>query len=148
MKRVQNSASSIQRRLARASIAGRIHFESMAANQDKIVRAMVDHGPFERHAWGVHATPELDRLGVPDLWTHIDMVDAVFRVERQCTLGFPEHRAALFTIHTMITPFRDLKMGQRLQLARAVEGMDRASRDYKGLDIYAAGRMVSWLRES
>lgn len=122
------------------------HFGRMSRQQDQIVRAMIDRGPFERHAWGIHTTDELDRLGRPDQWLGCDFKQAVFRTERQTTLGFPEYRAALFTIHTMITPFEELAYGQRLELAKAVESMDEEARAYKGLDVFTIARMTSWLR--
>jgi len=121
------------------------HFETMAANQNKIVKAMIEHGPYERYAWGVHTVRELDRFGKPDQWEGCDLSDAVFRVERQMTWGFPEHRAALFTIHTMRTPLSDLESSQRRLVAEALRGMDERSRGYKGLTEATIERLSDWL---
>jgi len=121
------------------------HFETMAANQDKIVKAMIHYGPFERFAWGVHTESELERINRPDRWEGCDVGAAVLRVERQTTMGFPEYGAALFTIHTMRTPLKDLESPQRHLLAQALDGMDSASRAYKGLSDEAVDRVVAWL---
>lgn len=122
------------------------HFDRMAANESRIVKAMIDHGPFERFAWGVHTTDSLDRLAVPDEWEDLDPKDAVFRVERQTTLGFPEHRAALFTIHTQFRYFEDLEEEQRKQLADALDSMDEEARAYKGLTVETIERLTAYLR--
>lgn len=122
------------------------HFETMAANQDKIVKAMIEHGPYERYAWGVHTVRELNRFGKPDQWEGCDLGDVVFRVERQTTWGFPEHRAALFTIHTMRTPLGELESPFRELVAEALEGMDERSRGYKGLTTATIQRLSEWLR--
>jgi hypothetical protein len=122
------------------------HFDRMAAAEARIVRSMIDRGPFERFAWGVHVETELDRADLPDRWPGCSLPDVVFRVERQTTRGFPEHRAALFTIHTLTTPLRDLKCGQRLSLADALESMDEEARAYKGLDVFTIRRLVEYLR--
>lgn len=119
------------------------HFEKMAAAQDKIVQAMIHHGPFERFAWGLHTIPDLDRVGKPDDWSCLD--NLYFRVERQTTLGFPEHGAALFTIHTYVEPVTSLSEDQRKQLALALESMDERSRTYKGLTVDVVKRLADVL---
>lgn len=122
------------------------HFEVMAANQNKIVKAMIDHGPYERFAWGVHTVADLERFGKPDRWEDCDFRSAVFRVERQTTWGFPGHRAALFTIHTLRTPLGDLESPFTELLADALESMDGRSRRYKGLTEAVVKRLSAWLR--
>jgi len=122
------------------------HFEAMAARQNKIVGAMVDHGPFERFAWGVHTTMALDRLDHSDRWETCLPSQAVFRVERQTTWGFPEYRSALFTIHTMRSRLHELRVGQRLQLADALESMDEKARQYKGASEKTVERLCRFLR--
>ena len=120
------------------------HFEKMAATQDKIIQAMIHHGPFERFAWGLHTLPDLDRVGKPDNWSSPE--DVYFRVERQTTLGFPEHEAALFTIHTMIEPISALSSDEREQIALALESMDEAARGYKGLSPKDVQNVATKLR--
>ena len=121
------------------------HFETMAANQAKIVKAMIEHGPYERYAWGIHTVRELDRFGKPDQWEGCDLGEVVFRVERQTTWGFPEHRAALFTIHTMRTSLSALESPERRLVAEALRGMDELSRGYKGLTEATIKRLSDWL---
>ena len=122
------------------------HFERMAAMEQKIVGAMIDHGPFERFAWGVHTTSRLDRLEIPDDWT-CPFEQMVFRVERQTTMGFPRLRAALFTIHTSVVPLDSLTQEEKAQVASALRSMDGPAQAYKGLTPEAIERVASHLLE-
>lgn len=130
-----------------APVAG---FEDMAKREDRIVQAMIEHGPFERFAWGIHTTDYLDRYGVKDKWGRWsgDGTQAFLRVERQTSLGVPEHNAALFTIHTFIQPLGSLTPEQKGLTAQALNGMSEASRAYKGLSGSAVERITKYLENA
>lgn len=121
------------------------HFEKMAANQQKIVHAMIHHGPFVRYAWGVHTSNEYQRLS-PDDWQTCPPQHAVFRAERQTTWGFPQYQASLFTIHTQITPLHTLHPAQKQSLANALLSMSKEALAYKGLNKNAVRQLNSWLK--
>ena len=56
------------------------------------------------------------------------------RVERQVTVPFPEHEAALFLIRTYLTPFEALGPEQQTTLATAIDCMPKNVLRYKNLD--------------
>lgn len=120
------------------------HFEKMASMQQKIVRAMIKNGPFERYAWGVHTTSKLRRIEEKDDWSK-PIHEIVFRMERQSTLGFPERGCALFTIHTIIKPLFLLLREEKIQLGNALLSMDEKSQKYKGMNPEAIERISSYL---
>jgi hypothetical protein len=98
------------------------------ANGRKLVEAMVNHGPFERFVWGVafdrrlNHHPRLPR-------SPFDPDNVYVKVERQVTVGFPRHRAALFVLRQYVVEDVD-----RPALADAVEAMSSDQLRYKGLE--------------
>jgi hypothetical protein len=92
---------------------------------------MIRSGPFERFAWGVQFGPRLD--GHPDRPTaRFDPADPrVFvKVERQVTVGFPEHDAALFLMRAHLLGEEEI---DRLALAEGLLQMSPEQRRYKGV---------------
>lgn len=121
------------------------HFEKMAKMQNKIVKAMIDNGPFERFAWGLHTTDKLNRLSTPDDWESFEEI--YFRVERQTTLGFPQHRAALFTINTNIYSCKELSNEQRKDIVSALKSMSNEARKYKGINENAIQNIENYFKQ-
>ena len=66
-------------------------------NSAQIVEAMIRSGPFERYAWGVQFEPRMDGHPSHPKAPFDPTAPRIFvKVERQVTIGFPEHDAALF----------------------------------------------------
>lgn len=101
-------------------------------NSRKLVEAMVFAGPFERYVWNVvfedriNGHPRIPKArfdpAAPKLWV---------KVERQVTVGFPEHRAAAFVLRQHLIPDPEI---DRPALVAALCEMTPAQRAYKGID--------------
>lgn len=107
----------------------------------KMVEAMIHRGPFERFVW----SPVFeDRINFHPrtLKVKFDPKNpAIFiKVERQLTIGFPEHRASLFVIRQHL--IRDEI--DKLALAESLKSMTEDQRIYKGVNE-CFDELVSWL---
>jgi hypothetical protein len=124
------------------------------------VDAMVRKGPFVRFAWGFATDLRLNHHPVPpqgvdpDSWrgrkfSSPDESKFYLRVERQCTWGFPEVNASLFTIRVYYVDGEQIRANPReCQLLRsALESMTPDSRNYKGLSG-SIEPLLSWLLPS
>lgn len=130
------------------------HHEQLVAAQARIIRAMIDAGPFVRYVWGIHRDGELchnPRIHTPPPWVPEASPEelarqAWFRVERQTTHGFPALNRALFTIRYWVEPLVEVAADpyRRERLASALAGMDAESLSYKGL-APARDRLLAWL---
>lgn len=107
------------------------------ANSRKLVEAMVHSGPFERFVWSVvfsetlNAHPMIEMAGIFPKAQFEPVIPQVWvKVERQVTVGFPEHRVALFVLkHSLIHDHEIDKPA----LASAIRGMTPEQKEYKGL---------------
>jgi len=98
---------------------------------ESLVEAVIHGGPFERYVWGVRCAhcwndhPDLPRARFDP--EH----PAVFvKLERQVTVGFPEHGALLFLIRQEILPPESI---DRAALAKTLRSMTAEQIAYKGL---------------
>lgn len=101
-------------------------------NSRKLVEAMTTAGPFERFVWSVifedriNGHPRKAKKNFdpdnPEVWV---------KVERQVTVPFPEHRAALFVLRQYILEEREL---DKPALAKALKEMTPEQRSYKGVE--------------
>ena len=98
--------------------------------------AMIERGPYVRFVWTVCADDFLDHH--PEEGKRLPWEAARrrgwLRVERQVTVPFPEHEAALFLIRTYLTPFEALGPEQQTTLATAIDCMPKNVLRYKNLD--------------
>lgn len=108
------------------------------------VEAMIHAGPFERFVW----SPLFERR----LNCHPRYPRAAFnparpvlfiKVERQVTVGLPEHGALLFLLKQSLIPQAEI---DKRALARAIEGMTPDQREYKGIGGCFA-ELTTWLED-
>lgn len=109
-----------------------------------VLEALVERGPFVRFAWGLATDARLNHhpeppAGVDEQAWHGRRFEqeqpALFvRIERQTTVGFPEHDAFLFTIRTYFEEVAALKDDHLAQLRDAIASMGTAALRYKGLE--------------
>jgi dimethylamine monooxygenase subunit A len=129
--------------------------EQMNRQGDDLVRMMLEATEgLVRFAWGVtwddvlnhhpDAPPDTGRVAAFDP----GRPRAFLRVERQTIWGFPEVRAALFTIRPYLYDLAEIRRdpGRRENLSSAIKSMTAASLAYKGM---AASRdaLLRWLAE-
>lgn len=108
------------------------------ANSARMVRAMVSSGPFERFVWSVVYDARYDFHPSRERSSFLPG-NPLVKVERQVTVPFPELGCCLFALRQYLV--RDYDRGL---LARAIEGMDAAEREYKGL--VDPEPLLGWLR--
>lgn len=101
------------------------------SNSTSLVDAMIHGGPFERYVWGVLFDRRLD--GHPDrprapfnpAQPHVYV-----KIERQVTVGFPDHEAALFLIRPYLLDETEI---DHAALAAGLRQMTPAQREYKNV---------------
>lgn len=114
----------------------------LIATAPRLVPAMVEKGPFERFAWGLHRSDSLGQhpARAPQGAGHGD--DASFdpervwlRVERQTLTPFPEEGGAFFTIRPYVYALADVAAdpARRTALASALRSMGPEHLAYKGI---------------
>lgn len=131
--------------------------EPIIRHSAKLVRTMVEKGPFVRFAWGLATDTRLNHHPDPPpgaglgVWTgrrfDPERPRLFLRIERQTTMGLPALGCALFTIRTYFTDCAGLAPERRRRLASAIASMSAQSLAYKGLaDSRAA--ILDWLGAS
>lgn len=111
-------------------------------NSKKIVRAMTTSGIFERFVWSVvhderyNFHPRLAHSKFDPILPKV-----LVKVERQVTVAFPEQNFCLFVLRQYLIKEDQL---DKPSLVSAIEGMDEAQRDYKGLS--QCGALLEYLR--
>jgi len=125
----------------------------LIAQGPRLMRAVIEQGPFLRFAWGpagndrMNHHPEADhgrdRSGEPV----VDGSGWFVRVERQVLWGLPDAHGALFTIRPYWYPMETLAADplRRAQLADALADMSPAALAYKSF-VTARDPLVAWLR--
>jgi hypothetical protein len=100
-------------------------------NSDKLVRAMVNGGIFERFVWSIVYEKKYN--------FHPDLVHKKFddhnpevhiKVERQVTVGFPKNNFCLFILRQYLIEEKDI---DKKLLATSVENMTPEQKKYKSL---------------
>lgn len=112
------------------------------SRSESLVEAVIHGGPFERYVWGVRfAHCWNDHPDQPRSVFDPDDPCVLVKLERQVTVGFPEHAALLFLIRQEILPQNSL---DRAALARTLRSMTPEQIDYKRLtdDL---GPLLEWL---
>lgn len=113
-------------------------FAERDAAVESMVATMIERGPYVRFVWTISADDHLDHHpedGRRSPWSAGGA--GWFRVERQVTVPFAQHAAALFLIRTYLYPFASLAGKQRQTLARSLKLMPEAIAAYKGLSLEA-----------
>lgn len=109
------------------------------SSSSKIVRAMVESGPFERFVWSVVYDDRYDFHPSRDHSRFSPEGVVLVKVERQVTVPFPALGCCLFILRQYLVRDYD-----REALARAIEGMNEEQKKYKGL--VEPGPLLGWLR--
>lgn len=111
-------------------------------NQRELVEAMVYSGPFERFVWSVVFEDRLNfHPSVRKLPFNPARPVIYMKVERQLTVGFPEHRAALFVLRQFLIPEAEI---DKPALILALRGMTDAQRVYKSIAAHF-GELIAYL---
>jgi len=118
-------------------------FKKIAAQSDRLVKSMINKGPFVRFAWGIATDTDLNHHPLappscdPDHWPgrrfNANNPMLYLRVERQTVNGFADKGAALFTIRTYFTDIAQLQPQQLTQLHSGLRSMSPEVLQYKGL---------------
>ncbi len=114
------------------------------ANSRKLVETMVHHGPFERFVWSVVFDDQLNFH--PDQpHSSFNPTDPVVfvKIERQVTIGFPEHHGALFLLSQSLIDTKDI---DRPALVKSIQQMNTAELRYKGLN-QCKPDLLKWLSQ-
>src|SRR5690606_24990275 len=93
-------------------------FAERDAAVESMVTTMIERGPYVRFVWTISADDHLDHHpedGRRSRWSAGGA--GWLRVERQVTVPFAQHAAALFLIRTYLYPFASLTAEQRQTLA-------------------------------
>jgi hypothetical protein len=128
----------------------------LAAVSDKMMRAIIEQGPFIRFAWGMAANDVLNHHsaaahdGDREQAGHeerAELAGMFVRVERQILWGLPEVDAVMFTIRPYWYPLADLRQEpERLrQLAAGVRSMTDEHLAYKGMTERLQARLADYL---
>ncbi|MDZ7703490.1 MAG: DUF3445 domain-containing protein [Trueperaceae bacterium] len=131
------------------------HSDRLSKAHPRVVRAMLDKGPFVRFVWSVTPFAQLDlhpdEIAEQKTSLPLDDPDKLaeqlyFRVERQTTLGFADLRRALFTIRVMVAPLAEVMTTpeRKTRLAAALASMDDETARYKSLDALRP-TLLRWL---
>ncbi|MCH5375035.1 MAG: DUF3445 domain-containing protein [Planctomycetes bacterium] len=109
---------------------------------ESLVDAVIHGGPFERYVWGVRfAHCWNDHPDLPRASFDPEHPTAFVKLERQVTVGFPEHAALLFLIRQEILP---PELIDRAALAKTLGSMTPEQIAYKGL-TKDLERLLEWL---
>ena len=109
----------------------------------KMVEAMVYNGPFERFVWSPVFEDRINfHPSTPKKKFDPSNPCVFVKVERQLTIGFPEHRASLFVMRQFL--IRDDI--DKLALAESLKSMTQEQRVYKGISENF-NELVAWLSE-
>jgi len=124
--------------------------------EHKIVHAITTKGPYVRFAWGITTDTQLNHHPLPppnilpELWHgrtfNKNQPKAYLRIERQVTIPFPEHNAALFLIHSYFTDISTLTSSHKTQLLNAINSMTPEQKKYKGL--IDADELIEWINST
>lgn len=119
-------------------------FDAVNAVAAKLVKTIVEQGPFVRFVWGVESDDRLNHhpLSPPD-WDQEEWWGRRFdrgrfwvRTERQTILGLPKVNAALFFIHVQTLPGPEVLADEELRTALlgGLQSMSLEARAYKGVN--------------
>ncbi len=110
---------------------------------DSLMRHLTRQGKYVRFAWGLATDRRLNHHPIPpvvrdpDDWRgrQFDPTSPALylRIERQVLIAIPPVNALLFTIRTYFEDVAQLEQQHRKQLISAIQSMDDATLDYKGL---------------
>lgn len=120
----------------------------LLATAPRLVPAMVEKGPFERFAWGLHRSDSLGRHPALPHEEPAGFYPAAtwLRVERQTLTPFPAEGGAFFTIRPYVYALADVAAdpARRAALASALRSMTPEHLSYKGLTGWRDAA-VDWL---
>lgn len=112
------------------------------SQSEALVDAMIGSGPFERYVWGVRfSNRKNDHPDDPKIGWNADNPEVFIKLERQVTVGFPEHSATLFLIRQSFIPPEEI---DRPSLAKTLRGMSNAQLAYKGI-LAEIDPLLNWL---
>lgn len=108
----------------------------------KMLKSVVNKGPFTRFAWGIATDNRLNHHPVPapgsdaEWWKGRKIgeeCELYVRVEKQSLVGLPENNAFFFTIRTYLYNIFELDHHEKAALMLAIDSMSKESLAYKGL---------------
>ena len=106
------------------------------------MQTIIHGGPFERFVWSVIFEPRLNgHPRIPKRTFDPDHPVVFVKVERQITVGIPEHEAVLFLFKQSLIPEADI---DKPALVRALNSMTLPQRRYKDMDG-CFEELVAWL---
>ena len=102
-------------------------------NGDKLMKACMLNGPYERFVWGLSFDGEFNRHPSVDKRKKFDLENPqIFvRVEKQIIYGFPEKKCFLFALQTSFICENEI---DKIALVDTLEHMSPAQKLYKGVD--------------
>ena len=107
-----------------------------------LVDAIIHSGPFERYVWGVRFSERFnDHPDQPPVRWNNESPRVLIKLERQVTVGFPEHSAVLFLIRQTTIPQDEI---DKPALARTLRAMSDDQLAYKGIDLDMTS-LLNWL---
>ena len=116
-------------------------FEEINKNNQKLMKSILEKGPYERYAWGLSTDTRLNHHPhspsnyTKEEWYGRSLHDELFmRIERQTFQGFVKVSSVLFTIHTFFVNVDSLETTQLDALYNAVLSMSEDTLKYKGID--------------
>ena len=111
--------------------------EKISENSRKIIKLLVNSGPFERFTWGITTDDALNQHPEKQENSGRDWSDPLteyyLRIERQVTVPFSRHDAFLFAIRTYIREIRSLNDEEIKSLIYSLGTMPEQVGHYKGL---------------
>jgi hypothetical protein len=117
--------------------------EKMRKNYRPMLESVIRKGPFYRFIWEINTDTVLnhamkDGKSLNPLYWEEKKFDPqnpelYLRVERQVIIGFPEHNAFLFTIHTYHNDINELTSEELILLKQSLLSMPPESVSYKRL---------------
>lgn len=112
------------------------------SQSEALVDAMIGSGPFERYVWGVRFSDRKnDHPDQPRIPWNAETPRVFVKLERQVTVGFPEHAATLFLIRQSLISPEEI---DRAALAKTLRGMSDAQLSYKGI-LQEIDGVLNWL---
>jgi dimethylamine monooxygenase subunit A len=119
-------------------------FDAVNAVAAKLVKTIIEAGPFVRFVWGVESDDRLNHHpSAPPGWDQEEWWGRRFdrgrfwvRTERQTILGLPDVDAALFFIHVQTLPDSEVLADEEMRsaLLSGLLSMSPEARAYKGVE--------------
>lgn len=111
-------------------------FSSCDKRAKAFVDTIVERGPYTRFVWMLATMPDLNVHEEIDRPEWKDVNTCYFRVERQCTIPFPDQSGSVFLIRPYTYPVESLTQEQRDTLISVLKQTPTKEATYKGWTLY------------